>query len=126
MVLIMGIGERLKEAREEQGISLDTLQEQTKIQKRYLLAIEEENFNILPGKFYARAFIKEYATAVGLNPDELLEEYKEIIPSPDEDKSTKYTQIRRSRKEVTPSKSNAIFSLIPTIIVVLLIIGIIA
>src|SRR5690625_6120585 len=81
MVLFMGIGARLKEAREEKGISLESLEETTKIQKRYLQAIEEENFNILPGKFYARAFIKEYALAVNLNVDELFEEYEEDLRS---------------------------------------------
>ncbi|WP_284140018.1 MULTISPECIES: RodZ domain-containing protein [unclassified Virgibacillus] len=121
----MGIGARLKEAREQKDISLDSLQETTKIQKRYLVAIEEENFRILPGKFYARAFIKEYAAAVGLNAQELMDEYKDDIPSPEEDRDTEYTHIQRSRKDHRPTKSNAIFSLIPTIIVVVLIIGIV-
>ncbi|SHF53164.1 helix-turn-helix domain-containing protein [Ornithinibacillus halophilus] len=121
----MGIGSRLKEVRENKEITLDQLQDTTKIQKRYLRAIEEENFSILPGKFYARAFIKEYANAVGLNANELLEEFKEDIPSIDDEQTTQYTRINRSRKDNLPTKNNKIFSLIPTIIVVLLIIGII-
>jgi cytoskeletal protein RodZ len=121
----MGIGSRLKEARVAKDISLDTLQDTTKIQKRYLVAIEEENFSILPGKFYAKAFIKEYAIAVGLDPNQLMEEYKQDIPSPEEDTTTQYTRIHRSRKDNMPTKSSAIFSFIPTLIVVILIIGII-
>ncbi|WP_047984816.1 helix-turn-helix domain-containing protein [Ornithinibacillus californiensis] len=121
----MGIGARLKEARVAKDISLDTLQDTTKIQKRYLVAIEEENFSILPGKFYAKAFIKEYAIAVGLDPNQLMEEYKQDIPSPEEDTTTQYTRIHRSRKDNMPTKSSAIFSFIPTLIVVILIIGII-
>ncbi|MEC5422624.1 DUF4115 domain-containing protein [Virgibacillus sp. C22-A2] len=121
----MEIGARLKEAREAKGISLDTLQETTKIQKRYLTAIEEGNFHILPGKFYARAFIKEYANAVGLDSNELLEEYKEDVPNTENESEVEYTRIQRTRREGNPEKSSAIFSLIPTIIVVLLIIGII-
>ncbi|WP_047981205.1 helix-turn-helix domain-containing protein [Ornithinibacillus contaminans] len=121
----MGIGARLKEAREEKELSLDTLQDTTKIQKRYLVAIEEENFSILPGKFYAKAFIKEYAIAVGLDPNELMEEYKQDIPSPEEDSTTQYTRIHRSRKDNMPTKNTAIFSFIPTLIVILLIIGIV-
>ncbi|WP_010093307.1 helix-turn-helix domain-containing protein [Ornithinibacillus scapharcae] len=119
----MGIGARLREARESKDLSLDTLQDITKIQKRYLVAIEEENFSVLPGKFYAKAFIKEYAIAVGLDPNQLMEEYVEDIPSPEED-TTQYTRIHRSRKDNMPTKSNAIFSFIPTLIVVILIIGI--
>lgn len=121
----MEIGARLKEAREAQSISLDSLQETTKIQKRYLAAIEEGNFHILPGKFYARAFIKEYATAVGLDSNELLVEYKEDLPKTEDESEVKYSRIQRTRKGSSSEKSPAIFSLIPTIIVVLLIIGII-
>lgn len=120
----MGIGARLKEARIANDISFEELQDTTKIQKRYLVAIEEENFSVLPGKFYAKAFIKEYAIAVGLDPNELMEEYKEDIPSPEEDTTTQYTRIQRSRKDNMPTKSSAIFSFIPTLTVVILIIGI--
>lgn len=42
---------RLKEAREEKAMSLDDLQAATKIQKRYLTALEEGNYDIIPGSF---------------------------------------------------------------------------
>lgn len=121
----MDVGARLKEARIAKGLSLDSLQDTTKIQKRYLVAIEEGNFNILPGKFYARAFIKEYANAVGIDPNELLEEHKEEIPKSEEESEIQYTRVERSRKENTSDRSGAVFSVLPKIIVVLLIIGII-
>ena len=57
------------------------MQEITKIQKRYLVGIEEGNYSIMPGTFYVRAFIKQYAEAVGLDPDEIFEEFKNEIPS---------------------------------------------
>ncbi|MBP2077724.1 helix-turn-helix domain-containing protein [Oceanobacillus polygoni] len=121
----MDVGAKLKEARLASGLSLDSLQETTKIQKRYLVAIEEGNLHILPGKFYARAFIKEYANAVGLDPNELLEEHKEEIPSTEEE-NVQYTRMQRTRKENHTEKSSGrIASLIPTIIVVLLIVGIV-
>lgn len=119
----MDIGERLKEARQEKDISLESLQDITKIQKRYLEAIEAGNFEKLPGNFYARAFIKEYALVVGLDPEELLEEFKTQIPAPDETENAQYTRFSRTQKE--KEKNHSIFSFIPTIIVVILVIGII-
>jgi len=121
----MDIGAKLKEAREAKNISLDTLQETTKIQKRYLLAIEQGNLHILPGKFYARAFIKEYATAVGLDPNEILEGHKDEVPESKIENEIPYTRMQRTRQENRASKSPAIFSIMPTIIVILLVIGII-
>ena len=121
----MEIGERLREAREAKGITLESLQETTKIQKRYLVAIEQSNFHILPGKFYARAFIKEYALAVDLKPDDLLAEFGEEVPKVDSKNTEQYSRMQRSRRQDNTSKSPAFLSAIPTIIVVLLIIGII-
>ncbi|WP_067730145.1 helix-turn-helix domain-containing protein [Oceanobacillus damuensis] len=120
----MDVGAKLKEARLASGLSLDSLQETTKIQKRYLVAIEEGNLHILPGKFYARAFIKEYANAVGLDSSGLLEEYKEEIPNTSEEENVQYTRIQRTRKESNTDKGSGIASFVPTISVVLLIIGI--
>lgn len=60
------LGYILRKTRLERKISLDDLQEVTKIRKRYLEAIEEGNYKVLPGSFYVRAFIKSYAEAVGL------------------------------------------------------------
>jgi cytoskeletal protein RodZ len=70
----------LREARVAKEISLEDLQEKTKIQKRYLLAIEEGNFDRLPGHFYTRAFIKSYAEAVGLDSNLIFETYQSEIP----------------------------------------------
>ncbi|MDN6195936.1 MAG: DUF4115 domain-containing protein [Atopostipes suicloacalis] len=72
------IGEILKQARIEKGYTLDDLQQITKIQKRYLEAIENGNTEILPGRFYARAFVRQYADIVGLNGEELLDENLEV------------------------------------------------
>ncbi|HLQ70450.1 MAG TPA: RodZ domain-containing protein [Bacillota bacterium] len=121
----MGLGTELKEAREAQGLSLDTLQETTKIQKRYLQAIEQEKFHILPGKFYARAFIKEYANAVGLDPDVLMKQHQDTIPSAENESKVQYTHMQRSRRDQGSQKTSKVFSIIPTIIVVLLVFGII-
>lgn len=69
------LGNLLKKAREEQGLTLDDVQEHTKIRKRYLEALEEGDYKVLPGKFYIRAFIKNYAEFVGLDSEEVLKHY---------------------------------------------------
>lgn len=75
------IGVTLRDARIAKGFTLDDLQQTTKIQKRYLIAIEDGNFADLPGDFYVRAFIKQYAETVGLNGSELLETYSDELPN---------------------------------------------
>ena len=80
MFFLTELGARLKEARLARGYSLEDLQNITKIQKRYLIGIEEGNYAIMPGSFYVRAFIKQYAEAVGLDADEVLTEYRKDIP----------------------------------------------
>ncbi|MBP3965188.1 helix-turn-helix domain-containing protein [Paenibacillus lignilyticus] len=75
------LGALLQKAREQRRLSLDDIQELTKIRKRYLEAIEEGNYSVLPGSFYVRAFVKNYAEAVGLDADEVLRLYNKEIPS---------------------------------------------
>jgi cytoskeletal protein RodZ len=74
------LGQLLKKARLEKGISLEDMQETTKIRKRYLEAIEDGNYKVLPGNFYVRAFIKSYSESVGLDPNEVLSLYRNVIP----------------------------------------------
>lgn len=72
--LTQQIGEQLKSARLVKHLTLDDIQDITKIQVKYLEAIETNNLSVLPGDFYVRAFIRQYAMAVNLNPEEVLGE----------------------------------------------------
>ncbi len=75
------LGKTLRDARIAKGFTLDDLQQTTKIQKRYLIAIEDQNFDELPGDFYVRAFIKQYADMVDLDGAELLKQFDSALPS---------------------------------------------
>ncbi|QHE52259.1 RodZ family helix-turn-helix domain-containing protein [Pontibacillus sp. HMF3514] len=119
----MEIGARLKEAREAKNMSLDDVQNETKIQTRYLQAIEKGNFSIMPGKFYTRAFIRQYAEAVGLDPDLIMEEHANELPSSSEEEYIQYTRLQRHKDE-TSTKGSAIFTFLPKFIIGLLVIGI--
>ena len=88
------LGEVLKKARLEKNLTLDKIQDQTKIRKRYLEALEEGDYEALPGKFYVRAFIKNYAEAIGLDAEEVLKYYENDIPKLD----TKSDEVIPARK----------------------------
>ncbi len=63
------IGNRLKEARLARGLTPEDVEEETKIRKKYIMALEMEQFEILPGPTYARAFLKNYAKYLNLDPN---------------------------------------------------------
>lgn len=117
------LGNRLKEAREARGLSLDDLQDITKIQKRYLKGIEEGNYDSIPGKFYVRAFIKQYGEAVGLDPESLFDEYKHEIPSVYEEQIAE--PLSRSGTRRPDEGVSKFLEMLPRIIITLVIVGII-
>ncbi|MFH6681451.1 DUF4115 domain-containing protein [Bacillus amyloliquefaciens] len=116
---------RLKEAREEKGMSLDELQAATKIQKRYLTALEEGSYDVIPGNFYVRAFIKQYAEAVGLDSDQLFEEYKKDIPNTYHDDVSEKISSLAMQRELPKSASKAA-EWLPTVLIVIGVIIVIA
>lgn len=117
------LGTRLKEARTAKGYSLEDLQEMTKIQKRYLAGIEEGNYSMMPGPFYVRAFIKQYADAVGLNSDELLESYKQEVPTSSKEEVYQTMNTAPSRRRPISRSSSRVSEVFPMILVALFIIG---
>ncbi|MEQ6355086.1 RodZ domain-containing protein [Lysinibacillus sp. M3] len=119
------LGTRLKEARLSKGYSLDDLQEITKIQKRYLIGIEEGNYSIMPGSFYVRAFIKQYADAVDLNAEEILETYKSELPGTPNNQVSQSMTNSPSRRKISKGPSTKVMEAMPKIIVGLFIIVII-
>ncbi|MEI2440435.1 RodZ domain-containing protein [Priestia megaterium] len=120
MLALTELGQRLRQERESKGLSLEDLQKLTKIQKRYLLGIEEGNYEVMPGKFYVRAFIKQYCEAIGLDTDAIFEEYKSDIPSTQTEDMPQQLSRVRSRKEIpqhTKGVSKA-YDYLPTVLVV--------
>lgn len=73
-----GFGEKLREARERHGFTIEHVEEETKIRKLYLNALEEENFSLLPPQVYANGFVKRYARFLDLDEEELSNEFKEL------------------------------------------------
>lgn len=72
----LAIGPILKQARERRGVELAAIEQETKIRSRYLRALEDENWDALPGPAYIRGFIRAYAGALGLDAEVLVDEYR--------------------------------------------------
>src|SRR5271157_5764823 len=70
------LGEYLKDARKEKGISIDEIVRDTNIPKKYLEAIESDNFELFPGETYAMGFISNYAEALEVDHELAIALYK--------------------------------------------------
>lgn len=124
------IGKKLRDARQAKGYTLDDLQQLTKIQKRYLIAIEDEKFDELPGDFYVRAFIKQYADTVGLDGNELLKEFNEQLPKAKteeySDHISQAVETRANRRKTVSQGVSKARQYMPTIIIACVIVIVLA
>jgi transcriptional regulator with XRE-family HTH domain len=78
------LGARLRQRREEQGIALNRIAEQTKIKLSLLEALERDDVSHWPSGIFRRAYIRAYAHAINLNPDIVVREFLQVHPEPAE------------------------------------------
>lgn len=71
------LGQELRRERELRGISLQEISGSTKISLRYLRALEEDHFDVLPGRFFTKSIIRAYAQYCGLEEEAVLNKYHE-------------------------------------------------
>ncbi len=76
-------GARLRRQREEQQIALKVIAEQTKIKLSLLDELERDNISHWPAGIFRRAWVRDYAHAIGLAPDAVLREFLEVHPDPE-------------------------------------------
>ena len=69
------IGTTLRQARERRQLGLDRCEAETKIRARYLRALEDEDFDVLPGPTFVRGFLRSYASHLGLDGQLFVDEY---------------------------------------------------
>jgi cytoskeleton protein RodZ len=72
-------GASFKKARESKGISLDQIASETRISTRFLQAIENEEFQLLPGGIFNRGFVRAYAEKIGFDPDQAVADYERLV-----------------------------------------------
>ncbi|WP_154649411.1 helix-turn-helix domain-containing protein [Calidifontibacillus oryziterrae] len=124
MLSLTELGKRLEEARKQKNLTLDELQSITKIQKRYLKAIEEGNYGILPGKFYARAFIRQYAEAVGLDSERIFDEFVSDIPKSEVEAPSGLSSRTQTKRTPVSSTSSVLFAILPKLLVFVLVVSV--
>ncbi len=72
------IGEKLRLAREKNNYTIEQISRETHVAKRFLKALEDEDFSAFPGETYAMGFLRNYAEYLGLNAEELVGFYKNL------------------------------------------------
>lgn len=106
------LGEKLRQAREERGISVSEVAEQTRISPLYLESIEKDEFKILPGGIFNKGFVKSYAKYVGVDENEALQDYAKQVAG---NEAAAAEEFRSYRPEVL-TDDRAISSIVPTVI----------
>src|SRR5439155_7080744 len=121
------IGETLREARMRQHLDITDVEARTKIRAKYLRALENEDFGMLPGSTFVKRFLRTYAEFLGLDPHVLVEEYRARHDPRDESELTPFAPRPRGRERRPPPRNPAPWLggalAIGGILVVLLILG---
>lgn len=79
----IGIGDALRDAREEQGRSIEEAARDTRVRGDYLVALEEERFDVFGGDVYAKGFLSSYARYLRVDPQPLLDAYRRNVQHDD-------------------------------------------
>ena len=74
----IAIGEQLKTAREARGLSIDYVADETNIAKRYIAAMENEDFSVFPGEPYIVGFLRNYAEYLGIESGSIVQAFRGI------------------------------------------------
>jgi hypothetical protein len=101
---VFEIGNSLREARVRQQIELSEVETATKIRARYLRALEEESFEVLPAQTYVKGFLRNYADYLGLDGQLYVDEYNSRFVDDEEPRepvvARRSTQVRRQHRRL--------------------------
>ena len=107
-------GASFKKARESKGIPLDRISTETRISTRFLQAIENEDFHLLPGGIFNRGFIRTYAERLGLDPEQAVADYEKLaeVRAPSEPVVTASAPARQVNRQLYPAAVGGLILLI--------------
>jgi Helix-turn-helix domain/RodZ C-terminal domain len=119
---VFEIGNSLREARLRQGLEIPRVEGETKIRGKYLRALEEEQFEVLPGDTYVKGFLRTYADYLGLDGQLYLDEYNSRFAASEEISFAQSPAPKRRRRRV---ESNLVVVALAAIVAVtvLLVVG---
>jgi hypothetical protein len=126
------IGATLREARMRERIDVSEIEATTKIRAKYLRALENEEWDLLPGPTFVRSFLRTYAQALGLDAKVLVEEYRLNNERPSEAALEPIVSAPRgasgSRGRVPPRPSRGYMAIVGAVgvVIVLLIVGLLS
>ncbi|MEA2206074.1 MAG: hypothetical protein QOE77_2850 [Blastocatellia bacterium] len=116
------IGEKLRTAREESGVSLRDISEQTRISMRYLEAIENDDYKRLPGGIFNKSFIKAYARYIAFDEKEAIESYLATL----REKGESVDEVQTAPKSLVYTDANSSRSPLVTLLLAILILGVLS
>jgi cytoskeleton protein RodZ len=99
---VFAIGTSLRDARLRQGFDLSDAEAATKIRSKYLLGLEEEQFDVLPAQTYVKGFLYTYAEYLGLDGQLYVDEFNSRYAGPEEELS------QRPRRRHAPTRAHSL------------------
>src|SRR5437899_6914517 len=102
-----------------QRLDITDVEAQTKIRAKYLRALENEDFGMLPGPTFVKSFLRTYAEFLGLDPHLLVEEYRVRYDPRDESELTPFARPPSGRQRRRPPRCPAWLPLVAAVVVIL-------
>jgi len=113
------LGQKLRQAREDKGISVGEVAEQTRISPLYIESIDNDDYRALPGGIFNRGFVKSYAKYVGIDEQEALSDYAKLL---NETEGNDVVEVKTYRPQVlTDDRMQS--SMLPTLIIAAILLG---
>jgi hypothetical protein len=121
---VFDIGSSLRDARLRQSLDFPELELRTKIRPKYLRALEDERFDILPAPTYVKGFLRSYAEALGLDGQPFVDEYNSRFAVGDEDVVVRARRVPAQRSQRSARESRmAVLALLAIAILTALVIA---
>lgn len=118
------IGSSLRDARVRQGLDFPELEQLTRIRPKYLRALEDERFDVLPAPTYVRGFLRSYASALGLDGQPFVDEYNSRFAVGEDDVVVRARRVPPPRRDRQDRESRiAVLALVAIAVVTALVIA---